>query len=337
LNTDQLKQLGELLKSPKRIIITTHRSPDGDAVGSSLALYHYLLKKGHDVNVITPDDYPEFLHWLPGNDKVICFARERKRAAELTSNAELIFCLDFNALNRLWEFRPFVEKVNVPVVMIDHHQEPEQFATFTFLDVTASSTAQLIYEFIEGLNDLALLDRTIGDCLYTGIVTDTGSFKFPSTSQKTHQVAAEIKRLGSDTTAIHNLIYDNSSEDRLRLLGYALSAKLQVFKTYNTAIISLSKEELDRFNYRTGDTEGIVNYALSIKGIVLAVLITEKKGEARLSLRSKGDFSVNEMARTYFSGGGHRNAAGGIHALPVEAVVDKIKSILPEYKGKLFN
>lgn len=318
-------------------MVTTHRSPDGDAMGSSLALYRYLTKRKHQVNVITPDDYPEFLHWLPGNDKVVCFARERERAQQLTAEADLIFCLDFNALDRLWEYRAVVEKANVPFVIIDHHRDPDDFAQFTFVDINASSTAQLVYEFIEALGDLSLLDKEIGDCLYTGIVTDTGSFKFPSTSRKTHEVAAEIKRLGSDTTAIHNLIYDNSSEDRLRLLGYALSEKLQVFKEYNTAIISLSKAELDRFNYQTGDTEGVVNYALSIKGIVLAVMITEKKGEARISFRSKGEFSVNELAREHFNGGGHRNAAGGIHALPVEQVVEKITAILPQYKGQLFN
>lgn len=336
MNKEDIAQVKALLTTPKKVLITTHRSPDGDAMGSSLALFHYLRKKGHQVQVITPDDYPDFLHWLPGHEEVMHFYSQRGKSAGIAKDADLLFCLDFNSLDRLWEFSKAVEASPAVKVVIDHHRDPEDFAQFSFIDIHASSTSQLVYEFIEQMGDRELIDREISDCLYTGIITDTGSFKFSSTSPKTHRIAAEIMAAGSDTTAIHNLIYDNSSEDRLRLLGYALSSKLIVYPQYNAALISLTKEELERFHYKTGDTEGIVNYPLSIKGIVMAVLITEKQGEARLSLRSKGDFPVNEIAREYFSGGGHRNAAGGIAPLPVSAVIEKIESILPLYKGQLF-
>jgi phosphoesterase RecJ-like protein len=336
LDKEHINQLKNILSTPRKVVVTTHKSPDGDAMGSSLALYHYLLKKGHDVQVITPDDYPEFLHWLPGNDHVKNFYKQKKETSLITTGAEVIFCLDFNSIDRLWEYAPVVQASQATKIVIDHHRDPEDFADYSFVDISASSTSQMIYEFIEELGDRKLIDKTISDCLYTGIVTDTGSFKFSSTSPKTHRIAAEIMAAGSDTTAIHNLIYDNSSEDRLRLLGFALSSKLIVYPQYNAAIISLTKEELSKFNYKTGDTEGIVNYPLSIKGIVMAVLITEKNGEARLSLRSKGNFPVNEMARKYFHGGGHMNAAGGIDQLPVSSVIEKIENILPLYEGELF-
>jgi phosphoesterase RecJ-like protein len=335
LNSEQLSGISSLLSTPKNIVIVTHWSPDGDAMGSSLGLYNYLLKKGHSVQVITPNEYPPFLSWLPGNDLVINHSANPERSAPVVANADLIFCLDFNSLKRIDTLGDEVAKSSARKMIIDHHLQPEDFADFLLHDVQASSTCQLVYDFIEMLGDASVVDRDIANCLYTGIMTDTGSFRFPSTTGRTHEVVAALIGAGADNAAIHNRVYDDSTLDRLRLVGYCLSEKLKVIPELSTGYFSLSEEELKRFNYKKGDTEGVVNYALSIKGIRLAAFFVERDGIVKISLRSKGDFNVNLFSREHFNGGGHANAAGGASELSLSDTVKKFTELLPSYKEQL--
>lgn len=333
----RLDELKILLSTPQQVVITTHHKPDADALGSSLGLAGYLKKKGHTVTVITPSDYPNFLNWMPGQAEVIEYKESNHTKVEaLVQAASLIFCLDFNALARIHDMETMVRVATAPKVMIDHHLQPETFADFVYSTPEAAATAELIYNFIVQLGDAQLLDISIGECLYAGIMTDTGSFKYSSTSPAVHRIAAAIQELGVDTTRIHRLVYDNASYDKLKLLGYVLSEKLVVLPEYRVAYIALSKEELWRFNAQTGDTEGLVNYALSVEGIVMAVLITERPDIVKMSLRSINNFDVSELARKYFSGGGHKNAAGGKSNESLSATVKRLLGVLPEYKERLY-
>jgi len=331
----QIQGLKTLLSSPKTILITTHHKPDADALGSSLALRGYLLKKGHTVTVVTPSDYPAFLNWMPGNETVLIFDENEAKSNALAAEAEVIFCLDFNALSRINKFGEAVGASKAIKVLVDHHLEPESFADFSFSDTSAAATAQLIYDIITDMGDNALIDEFIGACLYAGIITDTGSFRHPSTNKKVHQIAADLMEKGVNTSKVHQQIYDNNSEVRLRFLGFALSEKLVVLKEFNTAYMTLNGNELSRFDSKTGDTEGFVNYALSLQGITMAVVIIERPDGIKMSFRSKGDFSVNDFARKYFEGGGHKNAAGGRSPLSLRETEKKLLSVLPEYKEAL--
>ncbi|MGV8878986.1 MAG: DHH family phosphoesterase [Sphingobacteriaceae bacterium] len=328
--------LKELLAQPRKIVITTHHKPDGDAMGSSLGLYNYLIQKGHHVRLITPTDYPHFLQWLPNNPEVIIYTDHQDTAAQMVKEAELIFCLDFNSLSRINALGDVVQASSALKIMIDHHLEPEGFDDFRHWNINASSSAQLVYEFIVDLmEEKELISSDVAVCLYTGIMTDSGSFRFPTTTSKVHRIVADLIDLGAENSRIHQLVYDNSSENRLRFLGHCLCQKLEVLPEFNTAIISVTKEELKRFSIITGDTEGIVNYALSINGIRLAAFFVERTDMIKLSLRSTGDFPANEICKKYFKGGGHRNAAGGHAEDTLENVLKKFKSILPEYKSLL--
>ena len=331
-------QLKELISSPKKIVITTHRSPDGDAMGSSLGLYHLLQQLGHAVSVITPNEYAKFLHWMPGNKEVIIYEGNEKSANAITAEADLIFLLDFSDLRRIAPFTDSVSKSNATKIMIDHHQDPDRdIAELIFSDTTACSTAQLVYEVMDAMGITTYLNKEIAECLYVGIMTDTGSFKYASTTAKTHHIIAELITAGAENTKIHDLIYDNSSANRIKLLGYCLNEKLRLYPENNAAIISLTDEELKRFDFQKGDTEGIVNYALAIKGIKFAAFIAEKDGMVKLSLRSKGSFKVNLIAGKYFSGGGHMNASGGISEVSVDKTIKKLEQIINEYKNELNN
>lgn len=334
---ENLSALQQLLAQPKRIVITTHHKPDGDAMGSSLGLYHYLKNLGHDVRVITPTDYAYFLEWLPGNDQVIIFTEQEKRSAELVAAAELIFCLDFNQLSRINELGALVESATAKKVLIDHHLEPGNFDQFRLWNTSACATAELVYEFIVLMGDKAKISKDIATCLYTGIMTDSGSFRFPSTTAALHRKIADLIEAGANNAEIHQNIYDTQTETRLRFLGHCISSKLEVLPEFNTAIINVSKAELEEYQISTGDTEGIVNYALAIQGIRLAIFVVERKDIVKLSFRSKGDFPANELAKKYFSGGGHKNAAGGQSNDTFAATLAKAKSILPEYKNLLTN
>jgi phosphoesterase RecJ-like protein len=332
----ELASLKELLAQPRKIVITTHHKPDGDAMGSSLGLYNYLIQLGHHAKVITPTDYPDFLAWLPGNGEVIIYTDNLETSAKLVAEAELIFCLDFNTLSRINELGELVRASNAIKVMIDHHLEPEDFDDYRHWDINACASAQLVYDFIVNqLNDQALVNKDVATCLYTGIMTDSASFRLPNTTSAVHRIAADLIDMGAVNWRIHELVYNNSSEDRLRFLGHCLSEKLVVFHEFNTAMITVNKQELEEYDVVTGDTEGVVNYALSITGIRLAAFIVERTDKVKLSLRSRGEFPANEICKKYFNGGGHRNAAGGTSTDSLEQVIEQFKLILPEYKKLL--
>ncbi|MVN21498.1 DHH family phosphoesterase [Mucilaginibacter arboris] len=331
-----LAELKELLAQPQKIVITTHHKPDGDALGSSLGLFHYLRQKQHNVQVITPTDYPYFLQWMPGNADVIIYTEKKEQSAAWVQQADLIFCLDFNSLSRINELGELVKASSAKKIMIDHHLDPENFDDFRHWNTKACSAAQLVYEFIaELLGDKRSINADVATCLYTGIMTDSGSFRFPTTTANVHRITADLIDLGADNAAIHQLVYDHSTENRLRFLGYCLSEKLEILPEFNTAMIAITRDELNRFNIITGDTEGIVNYALSITGIRLAAIIIERTDKVKLSLRSSGTFPANEICKNYFHGGGHRNAAGGQSESTLEQVIHQFKTLLPEYKNLL--
>ena len=331
---ENVHELKSLLAVPRDVLITTHRNPDGDAVGASLALYHYLNKNGHTVRIVTPSEYPDFLSWMPEAGKIIVYDVDPETAEKVVRRSSLLFCLDFNSLERIDKVGELIAPLRVPKVMIDHHLYPEPFADFVFSDTTASSTCEMIYEFIEKMGDRNLLDRRIGECLFTGILTDTGSFKY-STSPKLFRIVAELLELGVDDYMLQDLIFNSMQEKQLRLLGHCLYNRMEILDEFNTGIITLTKEDYAAFDIQRGDTEGIVNYLLKIKKVKLAAFITEQPTIVKISLRSKGDFSVQEIARKHFKGGGHRNAAGGASFQNLRSTVRRFKAILPHYQKDL--
>lgn len=336
MKKSELLLLQDLLSTPKNIVIIPHKNPDGDAMGSTLGLLQYLNKKGHRATVVSPNDYPKFLKWLPFEDSVIKYDLQNQQALRLIKEADLIFTLDFNSLSRVGDMSVVLEKSSAQFVMIDHHQQPDDYAVVTYSDVTICATCQMVYHTIEMLGDKDLIDADIATCLYTGIMTDTGSFRFRSTSSLTHTVIASLIEKGANNAFIHEQIYDANSFSRMQLLGTALT-NLKVLPEYRAAYITLSQDELDEHNYQKGDTEGFVNYGLSLDNIKIALIFIENKQEGiiKISLRSKGDFSVNEMSRSHFHGGGHTNAAGGKSDLSLEDTVAYFISILPQYKDAL--
>lgn len=334
MDTDQIIAVKELLGQPKEIAITTHRNPDGDAYGSSLALYWYLKKLGHNVTVISPNDSPDFLKWLPGVPRIIVFEEDREIAKKTLAKAEIVFSLDYNALHRTGDIMSrTMENVEAVFIMIDHHQQPDDFAQYIFSDATKASTCELLYLFIEALGDDNLIDKNIATCLYTGIVTDTGSFKYAATTASTHEIAAGLFGKGIDHASIHHQIFDTNSYNRLQLLSTALH-NLKWLPEYRVAYISLKQRELHKYHFQKGDTEGFVNYGLSLEGVVFAAIFIEdqNQGIIKMSFRSKGTFSVNEFARAHFNGGGHINAAGGRSEETLKKTVQKFINILPEYR-----
>lgn len=331
MNDKEIMELVALLSAPKKVVILPHRSPDGDAMGSTLGLYHLLLKLNHEATVISPNDFPSFLEWMPGSENVLVYENDRETTGKLIAESDLIFTLDFNALHRTGEMENLLSKVTVPFIMIDHHQSPDDYATYTFSDTSYGSTCEMLYEFIVQIGKKSLIDKTIATCLYTGILTDSGGFKFPKTTGNTHRIVAEFIELGVENTLIPTLLFDNSSYNRLQLLGRALQ-NLKVISDKKTAYIALSQNELNEFNYEKGDTEGIVNYGLSIKGIHFAAIFIEHTDEniIKISFRSQGDFDVNQFARTHFNGGGHMNAAGGKSNESLEKTIEKFKQLVSE-------
>ena len=318
-----------LLSTPKKIAIIPHRVPDGDAMGSTLGLYHFLLKNNHHPVVVSPNEFPDFLAWMPGAETVKIFEKDKENCTKILEDAELIFTLDFNALHRTGEMEHVLAQLKAPFIMIDHHQKPDDYATFTYSDTSFGSTCEMIYNFILFLGKKHDIDKTIGTCIYTGILTDSGSFRFPKTTGTTHRIIAELIDLGVENTEIPTLLFDNSSFGRLQILGRALQ-NMKVITEHKTAYITLTQDELNSFGYVKGDTEGIVNYGLSIKGIVFAAIFIENKEEKiiKISFRSQGDFDVNQFARDYFNGGGHRNAAGGKSEVSMEETIRKFEDLV---------
>lgn len=321
-----------LLAEPQNIIITTHHKPDGDALGSSLGLYHWLKGKGHEVHVVLSSDFPDFLDWMPGRDEAIIYPEAREKADLLFQKAAIIFCLDYSALSRTNVLENVIRDAPGQKWMIDHHLDPEDFASLTYWDSHAAATAQLVYTFITEVNqDVTAITADIATCLYAGIMTDTGSFRFKSTTSAVHHIIAKLIDAGARNWEIHEHIYNSSTENRLKFLGYCLLNCLEVIPEYNTALFAVTKDDLEKFQVTTGDTEGLVNYALSVKGIRLAALFIDRTELIKLSLRSIGEIPCNEICRKYFNGGGHLNAAGGSSNEELSKVVERFKSVLPEY------
>lgn len=333
MKIQDIQRIQQLLSTPKKIAIIPHRSPDGDAMGSTLGLYHFLLKNNHHPVVISPNEFPDFLAWMPGAENIKTFEKDKKNCTKILEEAELVFTLDFNALHRVGEMEKVLEKLTVPFVMIDHHQSPDDYATVTYSDTAFGSTCEMLYNFISFLGKKSDIDKTIGTCIYTGILTDSGSFRFPKTTGTTHRIIADLIDLGVENTEIPTLLYDNSSYDRLQLLGRALQ-NMKIFVEHKTTYTTLTQQELDSFNYVKGDTEGIVNYGLSIKGILFAAIFIENAEEKiiKISFRSQGNFDVNLFAREHFEGGGHCNAAGGKSKISMEETIQKFEDLVSKLK-----
>jgi phosphoesterase RecJ-like protein len=323
------------IKAASNIVITAHKSSDGDSIGSSLGLLYFIEKLGKKGVVCHPDKAPDFLHWLD-TSAVLLMEENEEEVIEQMQKADLIFCLDYNATNRLGpEMQVLLEEATCKKIMIDHHLNPEEFSTITLSETSASSTSQLIVDLIEKSGNLELLDEKIGIPLYVGILTDTGGFRFNSVKPRTHEVLAKILAAGVQHHLIHEKLSDNNTESRLRLQGFAMSEKLEILYEQNVGIISLSKEELAKYNYKKGDTDSLANTVLSIKGMKAAIVFTERDGIIKISFRSKGsENSVNVLAKEHFNGGGHANASGGMSDLTIKETLEKLKELIPQYFQK---
>ncbi|HTJ12901.1 MAG TPA: DHH family phosphoesterase [Dinghuibacter sp.] len=322
---------GELDKQAKRVVITMHQKPDADALGSSLGLYHLLTRLGHDVTVISPTNWARFLSWMPGADRVLDFEGMQDKALAVLRQTDWIFCLDFNTLSRTKRMAPVIEGLDCVKVLIDHHEEPQADRfTYGVSDPSKSSTSEMVYDFIIHSGHGDLINEAIAECLYAGVMADTGSFRFPVTTAAVHRMVADLKDRGLRHWLVHEYIYDNFLENRLRFMGHVLLNRMEVFYEYNAALIAIPKSDLLRFEIQTGDTEGLVNYPLSIQGIRLAGLVIDRDEERKWSFRSKGSFDTNTFARRYFNGGGHYNASGGRSADSLTQTVAQFKKALQE-------
>ena len=336
MNSEEIFMLKQALANNSNIVIVGHKNPDGDAIGSCLGLANFLKQLEHQVTVVMPNDFPEFLKWIPETQTIINYEQHRDNVKNCLSEANLVFTLDFNALNRTGDLAQELMATKADFILIDHHQEPDDYALVTYSDVGMSSTSEMVYQFIEFMGGLNLLNKEIATQLYVGIMTDTGSFRFPATTAATHRVIAHLIEAGAPNSIIHQNVYDTNSPDRLKLLGVALK-NMVMLPEYKTAYITMSQEELNNNNFKKGDTEGFVNYALSMKGVIFAMIFIENKKEKiiKISLRSKGSFSVNDFSRKYFNGGGHTNAAGGKSSKTLSKTVEEFISILPRSKKEL--
>lgn len=330
----KFSELKKVISKAKNISILTHTNPDGDAMGSSLGLYHYLLRKKKKVKVIVPNTFPGFLEWMPGSKQTLVFEGNEEKTCKQIERSDLLFILDFNNYSRLDKLGTYLNEAKAPKILVDHHRQPDTCFEYYFHDERASSTAELIFDLICGIDSQKQIDKKGATCLYTGIMTDTGNFRFPSTTERTFVIAAGLIKAGASNAAIYNSIYDDYSAQRLKLLGYCLD-KLVFLPEFKAAYIAVSEAELQRFDFKKGDTEGVVNQALSVRGIVFSAFFSEREGEVRISFRSKGKFDVNKFARAHFGGGGHVNAAGGKSKEPLTQVVRKFVDLLPHYAQEL--
>ncbi len=331
-----IKELFPLLTTPRTVVITAHQKPDADAMGSSLALYHLLKQLEHEVTVVSPTNWAGWLNWMPGIETVIDFELNREKVALILKEADLLFCLDFNIFHRTKNLAPLLAEATCTKILIDHHQEPDS-ANFDYgiSNTGKSSTAEMIYDFIVGSGNEEKIDLKIAECLYAGVMADTGSFRFPSASASVHRMVAVLKDKGLQHTRVHENIYDNFLENRMRFIGYILMNRMDISYEYNSALITISKKDLQRFQIRTGDTEGLVNYPLSIQGIKMAALVIDRDEERKWSFRSKGDFDVNTFARKHFEGGGHFNASGGRSSDSLEVTAQHFINVIKEYTSQL--
>ncbi len=333
---DAIAQFFPQILLPKHIVVTCHQKPDGDAMGSTLGLYHFLIQFGHTVTVISPTNWADFLNWMPSVDKVLDYEAGRHKAQAIIDKADVIFCLDFNILHRTRNLEQPIIKSKAVKVLIDHHQEPQETQfNYGVSDTSKSSTCEMVYDFIMQSGHQDKINIDIATCLYTGVMTDTGSFRFPSTKASVHKMVAHFKDLGLEHTSIHNNIYDNFLENRLRFTGFALLNRLEVLYEYNTALMYITKQDLVRFEIKTGDSEGLVSYLLTIKGIKLGAICIDRDEERKWSFRSKGNFDVNTFARKHFEGGGHFNAAGGRSSDALDTTVQKFREVISSYEEDL--
>jgi bifunctional oligoribonuclease and PAP phosphatase NrnA len=325
-----------LLGNPKKVVITMHQKPDGDALGSTLGLYHFLKQLGHDATVISPTNWADFLKWMPGMETVLDYERQPDIANECIGAADWLFCLDFNTLSRTKNMETVLSDALGERILIDHHREPqvEKF-TYGISDTAKSSTCEMVYDFIVASGHADKINDDVAQCLYAGVMTDTGSFRFPSTTASVHKMVAHLKELGLQHSAIHEALFDNNSENRLRFLGNVLLNRMEVFYEYNTALIAIPQSDLIKFDIKTGDTEGLVNFPLGIEGIKFASIIIDRGEERKCSFRSKGNFDVNTFARTYFNGGGHFNAAGGATTDTLEKAMADFKTAMQAHREQL--
>ncbi|RNI35290.1 bifunctional oligoribonuclease/PAP phosphatase NrnA [Hanamia caeni] len=333
-----LNEIFPLLSEPKKIAITFHQKPDADAMGSGLGLYNFLIQFGHTVSVISPTNWPSFLNWMPGAKKVFDFELQKEETLNVLEKTDWLFCLDFNVLSRTKNMEPVIEGLNCTRILIDHHQQPQtEIFDYGWSDVNKSSTAEMIFDFIMASGNEEKINSEVAECLYAGVMTDTGSFRFNSASSDVHKMVAKLKERGLNHSQVHENLFDNFLETRYRFFGNTLLNRMELFYEYNTALIAIPQKDLIRFNVKTGDTEGLVNFPLSIKGIRLAAVIIDRGDERKSSFRSKGGFDVNSFARKYFNGGGHFNAAGGKNKEPLEEVIAKFKKAIKENQEQLTN
>ena len=332
--SSELNELKSFLAEPKKITIVSHRNPDGDAMGSSLGLLHVLKQLNHNVTFVSPNEFPVFLAWLPNSNDIVVFEKQQDVAEEILKNSDLIFTLDFNALHRTGDFMGnFMKTLSNTMILIDHHELPDDYAKYLFSNTNYGSTCEMIYDFINALDYNNLINKEVATCIYTGILTDSGGFRFPKTTPATHRCVAQLIERGVNNSEVYNLLYDNATYNRLQLLGKALQ-NLKLLPEFNASYITLSQNELNEFNYQKGDTEGIVNYGLTIKDVFITAIFIENKDEGiiKISFRSQGDYDVNQFARKYFNGGGHINAAGGKSFSNLEETVNQFIANLAKEK-----
>jgi phosphoesterase RecJ-like protein len=326
--------LSQLIRVPQNVAILSHRNPDGDAIGSALAMQHYLAQYGHTSHVIFPSEFPVEFEALPGAEEVLIWDIHTEECKHVLAKKNLFIFLDFNAYNRIDRLGDYVKDLPGSRIMIDHHLYPDPIADFIFSDTAASSTCELVYQFIVGMGDHMKITPMVGKCIYTGLVTDTGSFRY-ATNPNVYRIAADLVERGTDDTAVQDMIFNSQTEKNLRLLGHCLSNRMEFYPEYRTALIWLSKKDYEQFNIQRGDTEGIVNYLLSVRDVKLAAFIHNQPTVVKLSLRSKGDLDVQEICKKHFNGGGHKNASGAYSHESLKATIDKFKNLLPEYKEQL--
>jgi phosphoesterase RecJ-like protein len=327
-------ELRQLIRVPQNVAILSHRNPDGDAIGSSLAVKHYLEQYGHTVHVLFPSEFPKEFEALPGSSEILIWDIHTEESKEVLSQKNLFFYLDFNSLSRIDRMGDFVKDLPGKRVMIDHHLYPDPIADFMFSEPEASSTCEMIYRFIDGLGDNMKISPIVGKCIFTGLVTDTGSFRH-ATNPNVYRIAADLVERGTDDTAVQDMIFNSNEEKNLRLLGHCLSNRMEYWPEFRTALIWLSKKDYETFNIQRGDTEGIVNYLLSIREVRLAAFIHNQPTVVKLSLRSKGDLDVQEICKKHFNGGGHKNASGAYSHASLKDTIEKLRKVLPEYTDKL--
>ena len=331
-----VQEIFSLLTQPRQIVITTHQKPDADAMGASLALYHFLTQFGHSVTIISPTNWAGWVNWMPGTKEVMDYEQDKQKAEAVLDKAGWLFCLDFNIFNRTKALTEKLKQLSCTKILIDHHQEPDE-ASFNYgiSDTSKSSTCEMIYDFIIASGHADKLNKEIGICIYAGIIGDTGSFRFSSATAGVHRLVADLKERGLEHGYVHDKLFDNFLENRLRFTGHVLLNRMEVFYEYNTALIAIPKNDLLKYHIKTGDTEGLVNYPQSIQGIKLVALVIDRDEERKWSFRSKGDFDCNTFARKYFEGGGHYNASGGRSSDSLEKTVQYFKQVMKENENLL--